>query len=79
MSESKTRAMFWAPLSLPKVLVILTVVMVALQLVGVALREKLGLPIPPSAVAGAAGFTGVLIVSALARKQRSDSGAADGG
>lgn len=71
---SDSRARFWAKLSIWKVLLVFLIVNVVMQLIGVALREGLGLAwvTAPGAAAGA-GFLGVAIVSALATKQRSAS------
>jgi hypothetical protein len=72
MSDSPAR--FWGKLSIWKVLLVFLITNVVMQLIGVALREGLGLAfITPSGAAAGAGFLGVMIVGLLANKQRNAS------
>jgi membrane associated rhomboid family serine protease len=72
MSDSPAR--FWGKLSLWKVLLVFLIANVVMQLIGVALREGLGISwvTAPGAAAGGS-FAAVLIVSALGAKQRESS------
>jgi hypothetical protein len=72
MSDSPAK--FWGKLSISKVLLVFLICNVVMQLIGVALREGLGLGFVtgPGAAAGG-GFVAVLIVGALAAKQRETS------
>jgi hypothetical protein len=64
-------AKFWAPLTFWKVLLVFTVANVTAQIVCAVLREGLGLALftGPAAAAGGS-VAAVLIVSAIAAKQR---------
>jgi hypothetical protein len=63
---------FWGTLSIWKVLLVFLIANLVLQLIGVALREGLGIGlVTPTGAAGAGGIVSVLIVSAMANKQRS--------
>jgi membrane associated rhomboid family serine protease len=72
MSDSPAR--FWGQLSIWKVLLVFLIANLVMQLIGVALREGLGLAwvTAPGAAAGGS-FIAVAIVSALARKQKETS------
>jgi membrane associated rhomboid family serine protease len=72
MADSPAR--FWGKLSLWKVLLVFLITNVVMQLIGVALREGLGIGwvTAPGAAAGA-GVVAVMIVSALGTKQRESS------
>lgn len=72
MSDQPWR--FWGQLSFWKVLLVFLICNVVMQLIGVALREGLGLAwvTGPGAAAGGS-VAAVLIVSALATKQRETS------
>jgi len=65
---------FWGQMSGWKVLLVFLIANVVMQLIGVALREGLGIGfITPAGAAGGGSFAAVLIVSAMARKtQRAD-------
>jgi hypothetical protein len=64
-------AKFWGPLSIWKVLLVFLIANVVMQLIGVLLREGLGLGfITPAGAAGGGSFAAVLIVAALSRKQQ---------
>jgi hypothetical protein len=67
-------AKFWEPLSIWKVLLVFLLANVVMQLIGVLLREGLGIGFvtPPGAAAGGS-VAAVLIVSAIANKQRSSA------
>jgi hypothetical protein len=70
-------AKFWDKLSIWKVLLVFLLANVGMQLIGVTLREGLGIGlVTPVGAAGAAGLLSVIIVSALARKNQQSSGAA---
>jgi hypothetical protein len=73
-SMSDSPAKFWGKLSFWRVLGVFLIANVVMQLIGVALREGLGLEFvtAPGAAAGG-GFAAVLIVGALARKQQAAS------
>lgn len=69
-----SRATFWGTLSIWKVLLVFLICNVVMQLIGVALREGLGIGwITPTGAAGGGSFAAVLIVGALANKQRRPS------
>lgn len=64
-------AKFWGTLSIWKVLLVFLIANVVMQLIGVLLREGLGLGFITPAGAGAGGsVAAVLIVAALGRKQQ---------
>lgn len=72
MSDSPWR--FWGQLSLWKVLLVFLICNVVMQLIGAALREGLGLAFVTGSGAAAGGsFAAVLIVTAMAKKQRETS------
>jgi hypothetical protein len=69
MSDSPAR--FWGKLSMWKVLLVFLIANVVMQLIGVALREGLGFSlVTPAGAAAGGSVAAVLIVSALAAKQR---------
>jgi hypothetical protein len=64
-------AKFWGTLSIWKVLLVFLIANVVMQLIGVLLREGLGLGfVTPAGAAGGGSFAAVLIVAALGRKQQ---------
>jgi hypothetical protein len=65
---------FWAPLSFWKVLLVFLITNLGAQIICVGLREGLGLALftGPAAAAGGS-VAGVLIVGAMAAKQRAAS------
>jgi membrane associated rhomboid family serine protease len=71
VAMSGSPAKFWGQLSIGKVLLVFLICNVVMQLIGVALREGLGLAwvTAPGAAAGGS-FAAVVFVSALARKQQ---------
>lgn len=74
LGMSDSPAKFWGKLSLWKVLLVFLICNVVMQLIGVGLREGLGLGlVTPSGAAAGGSVAAVLFVSALAAKQRETS------
>jgi len=65
---------FWGTMSIWKVVLVFAICNVVMQLIGVTLREGLGIGlVTPAGAAAGGSVAAVLIVTALANRQRSSS------